>query len=58
MALGRSGRPKQPLHVMAMLLALVVAAFVGAAAGLVWQGQDWFDDEMEEEVVTANKAPS
>ena len=37
MSLGPSGRPNDPLHVIAMALALVFAAFLGAALGLVWQ---------------------
>ena len=58
MALGTPSRRKSPLGVFAMLVALVVSAFLGAAAGLVWQSQDWFDDEAEEEVVTANQEPA
>ena len=37
MSLGPSSRPTEPLHVVAMALALVLAAFLGAALGLVWQ---------------------
>ena len=58
MALGTPPRKKAPLGVFAMLFALVISAFLGAAAGLVWQSQDWFDEEADEEVVTANQAPS
>ena len=36
-----------------MLAALVVSAFIGAAAGLVWQSTGWFAEEPEHEVVTA-----
>jgi hypothetical protein len=36
MALGPSGRPREPLHVIAMALALALAAFAGGALGLVW----------------------
>jgi hypothetical protein len=36
MALGPSGRRNEPLHVIAMALALAFAAFLGAALGLVW----------------------
>lgn len=57
MGLGGSGRRKTPLRVAAMLVALVVAAFIGAAAGLIWQSRDWLDQDMEEDVVTANQAP-
>ena len=31
-----SGRPHEPLHVIAMALALALAAFAGGALGLVW----------------------
>ena len=37
MALGSSGRRNEPLYVIPMALALVLAAFLGAALGLVWQ---------------------
>jgi len=37
MALGPSSRLNDPLHVVPMALALVLAAFLGAAVGLVWQ---------------------
>lgn len=37
MALGTPGRRNEPLHVGWMALALVLAAFLGAALGLVWQ---------------------
>ena len=36
MALGPSGRRNEPLNVIGMALALVLAAFVGAALGLIW----------------------
>ena len=36
MPLGPSGRPREPLHVIAMALALAAAAFAGGALGLVW----------------------
>jgi cytoskeletal protein RodZ len=52
MALQKPPRSKAPLGVLAMLTALVLAAFLGAAAGLVWQSADWFDQEPEEEVLT------
>ena len=35
MALG-SGRPREPLYVIPMALALALAAFAGGALGLVW----------------------
>ena len=36
MSLTPSGRPREPLHVIAMALALAVAAFAGGALGLLW----------------------
>lgn len=36
MALGPSGRRQEPLHVFAMAAALVLAAFLGGALGLIW----------------------
>lgn len=36
MPIGSSGRPQEPLHVFAMLLALALAAFAGGALGVVW----------------------
>jgi hypothetical protein len=36
MALGPSGKPREPLHVIVMALALAVAAFAGGALGIVW----------------------
>jgi len=37
MSLGTPGRHNDPLHVGAMALALVLAAVLGAALGLIWQ---------------------
>ena len=48
MALGTPVRPREPLRVWLMLAALVLAAFLGAAAGLVWQR--FFADETPQEV--------
>jgi len=45
MMLGRSGRRREPLHVWIMALALVLAAFLGAALGLVWQSSGFGNDE-------------
>lgn len=45
MALGPSGRRNEPLNVIAMALALVLAAFLGAALGLVWHWSGLGDDE-------------
>ena len=37
MTLGSPSRRNEPLYVVPMALALVFAAFLGAALGLVWQ---------------------
>ena len=37
-----------------MLVALVLAAFIGAAAGLIWQSAGWSAEEPEQEIVTAD----
>ena len=52
MAIGKPGRKRAPLGVFLMLAALVVAAFIGATAGLVWQSSGWFDEDDPREVVT------
>ena len=57
MPLGAQGRRKTPIGVIPMLFALVIAAFLGAAVGLVWQSSDFLDEEPEEEVVTTDQAP-
>lgn len=49
MPLGPSGRRNEPLNVIAMALALVLAAFVGAALGLAWHAIG--SDEVEEQPV-------
>jgi hypothetical protein len=43
MALGPSGRRKEPLYVVPMALALVLAAFLGGALGLVWHAAGFGD---------------
>lgn len=58
MAIGRPQRRKVPLGVFGMAMALTVAAFIGAVAGLLWQSADWFDEEPEEEVLTVEQAPA
>ena len=45
MALGQASRRNEPLYVMPMALALVLAAFLGAALGLVWQSAGFGEDE-------------
>lgn len=44
MALGSPGRPEIRLNVLAMAGALVFAAFLGAALGLVWQSTGLGDE--------------
>jgi hypothetical protein len=53
MLLGLRQKEKRSLGVLHMLLALVIAAFLGGALGLIWQGSSFFGDDAEEEVVTA-----
>ena len=50
MALGSPGRRPEPLHVIPMALALVLAAFLGGALGLVWQAAGFGGDEPEKAV--------
>ena len=45
MALGPSGRRNEPLNVIPMALALVLAAFLGGALGLVWHAAGFSDDD-------------
>lgn len=40
-----------------MLLALTLAAFLGAGIGLVWQNLGWFSDEEEEHEIVTAEAP-
>lgn len=58
MAFGNPKRAKAKLGVVIMALALALAAFLGAAAGLIWQSSDWFSDEPEEEVLTGQETPN
>lgn len=53
MPFGNPRKRKAPLGVLIMLAALVVSAFIGATAGLVWQSASWFDEDPEHEIVTA-----
>ena len=50
MALGPSGRRKEPLNVIGMAIALVLAAFVGAALGLAWHALGGDDVPVEQQV--------
>ena len=54
MSLGPTNRRNEPLYVVPMALALVLAAFLGAALGLVWQSAGFGG---EDESVEAPKAP-
>jgi len=45
MTLGPSGRRREPLYVLPMALALVLAAFLGGALGLVWQASGLGQEE-------------
>ena len=44
MALGPSGRRNEPLNVIPMALALVLAAFLGGALGLLWHASGLGED--------------
>ncbi len=58
MSLGSPSRRSAPLGVARMALALVLAAFLGAALGLVWQDSGLGDaqEEEQEEVLTSEAA--
>ena len=45
MSLGPSARRNEPLYVVPMALALVLAAFLGAALGLVWHSAGFGEEE-------------
>ena len=45
MPLGPHGRRNEPLNVIGMALALVLAAFVGAALGLIWHASGLGEEE-------------
>jgi hypothetical protein len=44
MPLGPPGRRNEPLNVFWMAFALVLAAGIGAAAGLIWHASGFGDD--------------
>lgn len=52
MSLGNPQKSKTPLGVLVMLAALVLAAILGASAGLIWEKSGWFAGDVEEEIVT------
>jgi hypothetical protein len=52
MVLRRQGEPGPQIGVWRMALALVVAAFLGGAAGLIWQSAGFGDDAEEDETGT------
>ena len=58
MAIGERRKARQPLHVWAMAAALVVAAFLGASLGLVWQtsGLGDSDEDTPEQTEEAAEA--
>ena len=45
MHLGPPSRRKEPLNVIAMALALALAAFLGAAMGLIWHASGFGDSD-------------
>lgn len=45
MTLGPSGRRDEPLHVVPMAFALVLAAALGGAAGVIWQWVGFGEEE-------------
>jgi hypothetical protein len=45
MPLGPSSRRNEPLNVIAMALALLLAAFLGAALGLIWHASGFGGEE-------------
>lgn len=47
--LGRPGRSDPPLNVILMAISLALAAFLGAAAGLVWQSSGLGDEDAAEQ---------
>lgn len=58
MPFGNAGKRKTPLGVLIMMAALVLAAFLGAAVGLVLENATWFQDDPEHEIVTAETPAS
>ncbi len=55
MPIGPPGRPREPFHVIAMALALLLAAFAGGALGLIWHKLT--GEGAPVETATANLAP-
>ena len=47
--LGGPDRQGEPLYVAAMAIALALAAFLGAASGLIWQSAGFGSEEEREE---------
>lgn len=45
MSLGPAARKSEPLFILPMAAALVLAAFLGGALGLLWQASGLGDDE-------------
>lgn len=56
MPLGPPSRKSPPLGVLPMALALIVAAFLGAAIGLVYQASGLGDADEEAEAASTEQA--
>lgn len=56
MALLRAGSAREPLYVGWMAAALITAAFLGAALGLVWQSTGWGDEPAAEDATAETAA--
>ena len=55
LALGGPDKKSAPLRVFMMAAALVIAAFLGAALGLVWQSSGADEDEQAQDVLTVEE---
>lgn len=51
MPIGHHNRPQEPLQVFAMALALALAAFLGGAAGIIW---NWLSGDEIAEIEAAD----
>lgn len=57
MPIGEPQRKSASLGVIWIALALIFAAFLGAALGLVWQSSGFGQEEPQEKVLTGKKKP-
>ncbi|VVS99399.1 hypothetical protein [Erythrobacter sp. EC-HK427] len=57
MALRNPNPNRQPLGIVAMGTALVIAAFLGAVIGLAWQSAEGLAGDPDDEVLTGEAAP-